>query len=56
MSTEPNTSIVDASTLQPKARLKLQEDEAGLELYQCCIHPWMRMAIRVESGKDADEE
>jgi len=49
-------AIVDASTLQPGARLKFQEDEAGLELYQCCLHPWMRMAIRVKSGEDDDED
>jgi hypothetical protein len=23
------------------------EDEAGVEKYQCCIHPWMRAEIRI---------
>lgn len=49
-------AIVDASTLQPGARLRHQEDEAGLELYQCCLHPWMRMAIRIKSGEDDHED
>jgi plastocyanin len=44
-------AIVDASTLQPGDRLKIREDEAGLELHQCCIHPWMRIALRVEERK-----
>ena len=24
------------------------EDEAGVEKYQCCIHPWMRAEVRVK--------
>ena len=23
------------------------EDEAGVEKYQCCIHPWMRTEVRI---------
>jgi len=25
-------------------------DEAGTELYQCCIHPWMRAVVTVKHG------
>jgi len=25
-------------------------DEAGTELYQCCIHPWMRAMVTVKKG------
>jgi len=50
-----DTSIVEASILQPGDRLTFREHEEGLELYQCCIHPWMRMAIRVKESKDDDK-
>ena len=23
------------------------EDDAGVEKYQCCIHPWMRTEVRI---------
>ncbi|MFL5581362.1 MAG: hypothetical protein ACJ8AO_13415, partial [Gemmatimonadaceae bacterium] len=26
------------------------EDEAGVEHYQCCIHPWMRTTVRVRGS------
>ena len=25
-----------------------EEDEEGVEKYQCCIHPWMRMTLRIK--------
>ncbi len=50
-----DTLTVETSTLGPGDRLKFREDEEGLELYQCCIHPWMRMAIRVKESKDDDK-
>jgi len=50
-----DTLTVEASTLGPGDRLNFREDEEGLELYQCCIHPWMRMAIRVKESKGDDK-
>jgi len=37
-----------ATVLAPGARLELKGLSAGLHRFQCCIHPWMRAAIRVE--------
>lgn len=47
--------VTDASTIPPGGMLKIKEDEAGLELYQCCIHPWMRVAVRVREHNKNDD-
>jgi hypothetical protein len=31
--------------------LKLTAGEPGVHLFQCCFHPWMRAAVRVEEKK-----
>jgi len=31
----------------PGATYTDEEDEAGVELYQCCIHPWMRTTVHI---------
>ena len=31
----------------PGGTYKVTEEEAGVEHYQCCIHPWMRTTVRV---------
>jgi hypothetical protein len=50
-------AVTDASTLKPGDMLKIKEEKAGLELYQCCIHPWMRIAVRVkEHNKHSDNQ
>jgi plastocyanin len=41
---------VDPTALDPGDRLELRELGPGLHLFQCCIHPWMRAAIRVEGN------
>jgi hypothetical protein len=33
--------------LPPGGRSSETENEAGVEKYQCCIHPWMRAEVRV---------
>ena len=37
-----------ASTrIAPGASSSEEEDEEGVEKYQCCIHPWMRAEVRI---------
>jgi plastocyanin len=36
-----------AVRIPPGASSSETEDEAGVEKYQCCIHPWMRAEVRV---------
>jgi len=38
---------VDPTAVAPGATLKVTELGVGLHRFQCCIHPWMRAAIRV---------
>jgi plastocyanin len=33
--------------LAPDATSSEEEEDAGVEKYQCCIHPWMRAQVRV---------
>lgn len=33
--------------IAPGASSSEKEDEAGVEKYQCCIHPWMRTEVRI---------
>jgi hypothetical protein len=43
-----------AVDLAPGDSVELKDLSEGLHLYQCCIHPWMRAAIRVgpkQNGK-----
>ena len=42
---ECNTSVLIAAGSSQTDDL----DEEGTELYQCCIHPWMRTTVRVRS-------
>ena len=42
---ECNTSTMIAAGASQTDQL----DEAGVELYQCCIHPWMRTTVTVRS-------
>ncbi len=37
-----------AVRLPPGATFSETEDEAGVEKYQCCIHPWMRAEVRIK--------
>ena len=33
--------------LAPGASSSEEEEDAGVEKYQCCIHPWMRAEVRI---------
>jgi hypothetical protein len=33
--------------IAPGASSSEKADEAGVEKYQCCIHPWMRTEVRI---------
>jgi len=41
------TRLAPGDFLQPGASSSEVEDEAGVEKYQCCIHPWMRAEVRI---------
>ena len=47
----PECAQLQASDfIQPGATVtESAEDKAGTELYQCCIHPWMRATVTVAS-------
>jgi plastocyanin len=39
-----------ADFVAPGGHFTVTENEAGVELYQCCIHPWMRATVRVRGS------
>jgi plastocyanin len=41
------TRLAASDFLAPGASSSEEEDEAGVEKYQCCIHPWMRAEVRI---------
>ena len=43
----PAPECFSAATLAPGAEVRLEDIPLGLNRYMCCIHPWMRAAIRV---------
>ena len=43
----PECLSPDVRVLAPGDEVRIQHIPAGLNRYQCCIHPWMRAAIRV---------
>jgi hypothetical protein len=45
-----------AAPLPPGASLKLEGLGVGDHLFQCCIHPWMRMQVKVEAEEDSTEK
>ena len=48
----PAPECATATNLDPGARTELSELAAGNHRFQCCIHPWMRMLIKVEAEND----
>jgi len=44
----------DPSALPPGASLRVSNLSEGTHLYMCCIHPWMRAAIKVRAQKESD--
>ena len=43
----PECLSPSVQVLAPGDEVRLERIPAGLNRYQCCIHPWMRAAIRV---------
>lgn len=41
------TRLAPGDFLAPGASSSEVEEEAGVEKYQCCIHPWMRAEVRI---------
>jgi plastocyanin len=41
-----------SSEIPPGATLRVEGAAVGTTRYQCCIHPWMRAAIKVEPDHD----
>jgi plastocyanin len=41
------TRLAGPDFIAPGASFSEQEEEAGVEKYQCCIHPWMRAQVRI---------
>jgi len=41
------TRLAPKDFLAPGASSSEEEEEAGVEKYQCCIHPWMRAEVRI---------
>jgi len=41
------TQLKGTDFLAPNASSSEEEEEAGVEKYQCCIHPWMRAQVRI---------
>ena len=46
-SVAPECNPATLEFIPPGASSSEQEDEAGVEKYQCCIHPWMRAEVRI---------
>lgn len=42
-----NAATVDSSTVRSGQTISHTFDESGVELYQCCIHPWMRQTVTI---------
>ena len=42
-----NQTEFDASAVASGSTMQHTFDEQGTELYQCCIHPWMRQVVHV---------
>jgi hypothetical protein len=40
----------DPTAVEPGGRMRLDDLPAGIHRFQCCIHPWMRAAIRVSEA------
>ena len=43
------TALATTDFLPRGAKFHDTPDEVGTELYQCCIHPWMRAVVRIHS-------
>jgi plastocyanin len=48
----PANPAVASSFLEPGASVQVAGLDEGTHLFQCCIHPWMRAAIKVEEKRE----
>jgi plastocyanin len=45
------TGATDPTLMHPGGELELAHLSTGLHTFQCCIHPWMRAAVRVAAER-----
>jgi|SwirhirootsSR2_FD_contig_71_251577_length_686_multi_2_in_0_out_0_1 plastocyanin len=45
------TGATDPTLVHPGGELELAHLSTGLHTFQCCIHPWMRAAVRVSGER-----
>jgi plastocyanin len=43
-------ALSSSDFVAPGGTFTVAENEAGVENYQCCIHPWMRTTVRVRGS------
>jgi plastocyanin len=43
-------ALTPSDFVAPGGTFTVTESEAGVEHYQCCIHPWMRTTVRVRGS------
>ena len=43
-------ALAPSDFISPGDRFTVTESEAGVEKYQCCIHPWMRAIVRIRES------
>jgi hypothetical protein len=43
-------ALTGSDFIPPGGTTSDDEDESGTELYQCCIHPWMRTVVHVRAN------
>lgn len=43
-------TLAPEAFIPPGGTQEDEEDEAGTELYQCCLHPWMRTVVHIHEG------
>jgi hypothetical protein len=47
-------NVVGPTLLDPGAKLEVHSLALGNHKFQCCIHPWMRMLVKVEAENPED--
>jgi hypothetical protein len=48
-------NVVGPTLLDPGAKLEVHNLAVGNHKFQCCIHPWMRMLVKVEADNPGDD-
>ena len=49
------SNVVGPTAIAPGAKLEVHDLAVGNHRFQCCIHPWMRMLVKVEADADTNE-